>query len=368
MGNSVEPSEALQKATEGVIEKLAEGSTNTERALATVQTIKEVVEIPNADNIVLVKFQSNNWKCIMKRDEAEVGRKVIYFEIDSVLPPLPIFEFMVRSKYRVKTMKLRGQISQGLAMPIELFDISPELSDATNVTAELHVRKYELPVKPMRAQTYTDNGKEFPVFIEKTDEERIQNLTDDELSTFLNRELVATKKIDGTSATYFIRDGVFGICSRNREVTDSKVGVYKEIAEKYGIEEKLRAYNMDIAIQGEIFGEGIQSNRCRIIGKEFRVFTIQILEGMTKLNQMEIASTIDALNQPSDIGEDLKSVDVVGRFIPNHFKSYDDVENFVMKKELNTPLKIEGVVLRDKSDASISYKIINPDYLLKHGE
>ena len=106
------------------------------RKLASIQTITNIEPIENADAIELAHVLG--WQCVVKKNEVAIGDKVVYFEIDSFLPIRPEFEFLRGSSYRnsellgegfkLKTMKFRGQISQGLVLPISIFkEIDPNI-------------------------------------------------------------------------------------------------------------------------------------------------------------------------------------------------------------------------------------------------
>lgn len=343
---------------------------NITRKLATIQTVKEVHPIEGADRIVMVTFCSNNWRCVMKKDEAEEGLKVVYFEIDSLLPKDDErFAFMEPRGYRVKTIKLRGQISQGLAMPVMLFanEIPVEAvdgdTDGYDLTALLGVEKYEPPVS---VQMGGDVKGAFPGFIMKTDEERIQNYTEKDIERFLAHPLIATVKIDGTSGTFYYNGQTdeFGVCSRNLELRDSESNIYWKMARKYDLENRMRKVRYNIAIQGEVAGPGIQKNRAHFEEASLFVFTIQDLDEHRRLTIDEMTEVIDALNGFSN-APPIQMVPEVGRYEPNTFTSYDDLLELSQGDNVLSQYVREGIVVRAIDDDTISFKVINPKYLLK---
>lgn len=125
------------------------------RELASIQVIKDIQPIKDADNIVVVSILG--WKVVSKKGEFSLGDKCVYFEVDSFLPIEERYEFLRSSSYRnndfmgegfrLKTIKLRGQLSQGLALPLQEFpEISEEVAIAgTEVTELLKIKKWELP-------------------------------------------------------------------------------------------------------------------------------------------------------------------------------------------------------------------------------
>lgn len=89
-----------------------------ERSLAHVEIITALSSIEGADFLELA--QVLGWQCVVKKGEFQVGDKIIFCEIDSVLPELPEYEFLRKYNFRIKTQKLRGVISQGLVLPINI--------------------------------------------------------------------------------------------------------------------------------------------------------------------------------------------------------------------------------------------------------
>ena len=192
------------------------------RKLASIQQIRDIQPIPNADAIEVVII--NGWQVVAKKGEFKIGELCVYFEIDSFLPIKPEFEFLRKSCYkkmadgskgfRLKTIKLRGQISQGLALPFDLFINTKAafVEIGQDVTELLQVKKYEMPIPPALQGFAKGN---FPSFIRKTDQERVQNIWYKLNEKYNHINFEVTLKLDGTSATYYYRDGEIGVCSRN---------------------------------------------------------------------------------------------------------------------------------------------------------
>ena len=196
-----------------------------ERKLASIRRITDIQPIPNADAIEVVVV--GGWKVVTKKGEFNVGDLCVYCEIDSFLPILPQYEFLRKSSYkklstgeegfRLRTIKLRGQVSQGLVLPLSVLPGGRELFEGMDVTEVLSITKYEPPIPASLA------GKVkglFPSFLHKTDEERVQNLANEFGILHLfqpNKTYYVTEKLDGSSATFYFRNGEFGVCSRNLE-------------------------------------------------------------------------------------------------------------------------------------------------------
>ncbi len=214
-----------------------------ERKLATIRKITNITPIEGADKIELVTV--GGWKVVAAKDvNHKIGDLVVYCEIDSFLPIKEEFEFLRKSSYkklsdgtegfRLKTIKLRGQVSQGLILPIKELSIfqfasSSNLSEGDDVTDILGITKYEPPI-PAELAGKVKGG--FPHFIPKTDEERVQNLSKeyDEWKLQSKHKFYVTEKLDGSSATYYIKDGVFGVCSRNLELLETEGNTFWKVA------------------------------------------------------------------------------------------------------------------------------------------
>ena len=174
------------------------------RKLATIRTIKSILPIEGADRIELAVV--DGWKCVIKKGEFSEGDSVVYCEIDSFLPIREEFEFLRKSSFkkmgddegfRLRTVKLRGQISQGLL--IDPAVLNRECSVGEDVTAELGILKYEPPIPACLTGSVVGP---FPSAISKTDEERIQNLASD-YGSYQNKPFFVSEKLDGLHSPHF---------------------------------------------------------------------------------------------------------------------------------------------------------------------
>ena len=330
------------------------------RKLATIEKILEKRAIPEADKIEAVRVR--DWWVVSKKDEFKVGDLCTYYEIDSFLPVKPEYEFLLRGSspkkmivdgkeiegIRLKTIKLRGQLSQGLALPITK-DLPQKVGE--DITDILGVIKYEVPMPPElsgKAKGY------FPSFIPKTDEERIQNMAE-VLSAYY-----VTEKIDGTSTTYYKKNGVFGVCSRNLELTEGDTTQWK-LAKKYDLANKLPD---NFAIQGELIGEGIQKNPLKQKGQEIYFFSAYNIDAGVYLNYSDFVGLCNSLR--------VKTVPI----IEDDYSLPNSVEELLQyaegKSKLNQNEEREGIVIRPKIEMQyksqrLSFKAISNKYLLKVG-
>ena len=341
-----------------------------ERKLASVRKITNLTPIEGADKIELATIDA--WKVVVAKDvNHKVGDMVIYCEIDSFLPIKEEFEFLRKSSYkkmgdqegfRLKTIKLRGQVSQGLILPISVLNpegtnIYVDPFEGLDVTDMLGIIKYEPPIPADLA------GKVkglFPSFIHKTDEERIQNLSS-EYETYKekNKEDVkfyVTEKLDGSSATFFIKDGVFGVCSRNLELLETEGNSFWKVARELKLEESLVSLEKNICLQGELIGEGVQGNPYKVKGQTVRFFNgfnIDTQENIPFLEFVELTQKMNLTTVP---------------ILDYDFTLPETVENMLeyadKKSELNSNLDREGVVVRSY-DRTISFKVISNKFLLK---
>lgn len=245
------------------------------RQLATIQRVADVQPIPEADAIE--KIRVRDWWCVAKKGEFVVGEKCVYFEIDSLLPASNMnFEFLgersrvvtvlledgtTASGYRLRTVRLRKQISQGLALPLAAFGL--DLPEGTDVSEELNIHKWEPPISKQPPANAKGN---FPSFIPKTDEERVQNLGR-LIERRAGQRFYVTEKLDGMSVTVYRTEETFGVCSRNLDLLDGNT--YWNVVRAAGLEETLP---LNFALQGEIIGEGIQGNPLQRKGQELYVF------------------------------------------------------------------------------------------------
>jgi RNA ligase (TIGR02306 family) len=340
-----------------------------ERKLASVRVINDIQKIPEADMIELAIV--DGWKVVVAKNVGhKIGDMVIYCEIDSFLPIKEEFEFLRKSSYkkmgdqegfRLKTIKLRGQVSQGLILPISVLNptdtniyVTP--FEGLDVTEMLGIVKYEPPIPAELA------GKVkglFPSFIRKTDEERIQNLASEyELFKTQNKEGVkfyVTEKLDGSSATYYFKDGIFGVCSRNLELLETEGNTFWKVGRELMLEEKLGTLDNNICLQGELIGEGIQGNPYKIKGQTVRFFNAFNIDTQEYLGLGEFIALINGMN--------LETVPV----LDTNFTLPETVEDMLKvaddKSVLNFSFDREGIVIRS-SDRTISFKAISNKFLL----
>lgn len=331
-----------------------------ERKLATIARINDINPIEGADAIEVATVRG--WKVVVKKGEYNVGDLCIYCEIDSILPEKEEFEFLRNSKFRIRTVRLRGQVSQGICFPVSILETT-NLNEGDDVTELIGVTKYEPPIPANLAGKMKGY---FPSHSVKTDEERIQNLTVElpELSKYV---YFATEKLDGSSVTYYLKDNVFGVCSRNLDLIETDDNTFWKVARQEKIEEKMREFAKansitNFNLQGEVIGEGIQKNKYKLKGQTvrfFRSFNIDNFEFFAYEDFISMIKEMGLITVP------IVEIDVV---IPD---TVDDLLAFAEgKSALNKNTEREGIVFVSSggTNGRISFKVISNKFLLKNKE
>jgi len=332
-----------------------------QRKLASIRQIGSITPIDGADNIE--KITIDGWNCVAKKGEFKEKQLCVYFEIDSFLPIRPEFEFLRKTSYRkmgdqegfrLKTIRLRGVLSQGLALPLSILENhSHSVRIGDDVTDILGIIKYEPPI-PAELQGIAKGL--FPRFISKTDQERVQNIWNEIKDNPESFEV--TLKLDGTSCTYYLHNDNFGVCSRNLELQASETNTLWKLAQQYQIEELLRSYGHNIALQGEIIGEGIQKNPEKIKGQDFYLFDVW------DINQRRYYGPQERRALHEKFFSALKHIPIldVKRYL-TEYKSIEDILATADGPSINNKIR-EGIVFRS-NDSGLTFKIISNLYLLE---
>lgn len=337
------------------------------RKLASIQKVIALEPIEGADAIEKVKILG--WELVVKKGEFKTGELCIYCEIDSLLPEKAEFEFLRLRNFRIRTIKLRGQISQGICFPLNVLPESFEIKEGTDCTEVLGIIKYEPPI-PANLMGVM-KGK-FPSFIPKTDETRVQVLQE-LLDNYESETCCITEKLDGSSATFYLKEGEFGVCSRNLELLEDVENTFWKVAIELKIKEKLELLNGNFALQGELLGEGIQGNKLKLKGQTVFFFNLFDIDKYEYISFTSFKLIIKDL--------DLKMVPVLNESFSLSSNISTLVESAKIKSTINPEAWAEGIVIRpltEKMDRKflgdlggigrVSFKVINPEFLLKYGE
>ena len=381
---------------------------NNERELAYVVRINKVEPIEGYDRVEYAHI--NGWGCVVRKGAFKEGDLGVYFEIDSKCPAVEPFLFLEKRKYHVKTQKMCKRISQGLLMSFADFGWeNDKYEEGTFLTKELGITYYEPEDNVRKSNSGVDkykkmaqrNGKLFskqpfrwlmkrdwgrkilfvffgkkrdkrgwPAWVVKTDEERVENMP----YILENKDpWIASEKLDGTSTTFTIKRKLFGrydfyICSRNVvfDKPDKKcfydTNVYLEMAEKYGIEKKMAKMlkmfpNAEwITLQGETYGGNIQKRDYSTNEHRFAGFNF-ITSNEGRWNSVKAAKFMNEFNIPwvPILNENYVLPDTI-----------EDLRAYVHSEPSTVDGIIkEGIVFRSQ-DGSMSFKCVDPEYLIKY--
>jgi RNA ligase (TIGR02306 family) len=354
----------------------------TERKMATIRRIDEIRPIEGADAIEAAVV--GGWVIVTKRGEFKAGDLAVYLEIDSWVPH-EIAPFLSKGQEpreyngvkgeRLRTVKLRGQISQGLLLPInetiltewevahyvwssEEGNFAPKFVGGEDLTEILGIQKWEAPIP---AQLAGDVEGNFPTVIPKTDQERIQNLTE-ELRTWQSNSAFTwevTEKLDGSSMTVFVHGDREGVCSRNWALKETAGNTLWAVARREQLIEKIRQTGRNLALQGELIGEGIQGNAYSIKGQDFRLFDIYDIDRGEYLGPLErrmFAETHGIKHVPVFATEM-----VIEEWVTGLLTMADGVS------ALNPKTNREGLVFKCNEADGPSFKVISNKWLMKNG-
>lgn len=358
------------------------------RKLARLEKITSLSPIEGADKIELATVVG--WPVVVKKGEFQEGQFVVYFEIDSWIPT-PIAPFLTKEGStpktykgvqgeRLRTVKLRKQISQGLVLPVGNF-VGITALEGLDLTEKLGILKWE----SAEEQT-TNNGNvgriagKFPEFIKKTDQERVQNIRNLD-SIIANETFEVTVKLDGSSMTvYSVKpDSIYykepktnvligfikklfgktekepqnGVCSRNIELRDDG-NLFYSVAKQNDLFAKLNKYPKSIALQGELIAPSIQGNYEKVDNAQFHVYSVWDIDKQEYLKPM-IARTVCAVLKVNYVPVLFESLTV---------EDFKHIRSLTDGKSLNERVKREGVVFKS-NNSDVSFKSISDEYLLK---
>lgn len=344
------------------------------RKLASVQRVWKIEPIEGADRIELAHVLG--WQCVVNKGQFQPMDIGIYFEIDSFLPVREEFEFMRSSSYknsdilgegfRLRTMRFRGQLSQGLLLPLSQFPEIPENATVgDDVTEILGVKKWEIEERATTGGTVIGN---LPRDIPHTDETRVQE-EPELIKAFSGLEYYISTKMDGSSHSIGIDEDGFHVTGHNYEYKDDGSSSFYELVKARNYQEKIENFAQKedllmLTIQGELCAPGIQRNRLRLTKPEWYVFTIRENGKRVGLNRM--------LEICAELGMEHVPIEEVGNDLP---AKYPTVESLLERADGDYPNggKKEGIVIRPTEpvfcpliSASLSMKVVSNKYLLKN--
>lgn len=356
------------------------------RKLATIRRIDDVLPIEGADAIVLVKI--DGWQCVALKTEFSVGDLCVYFEIDSHIPLCPQVEHLKARAYkkmgdkdgiRIKTIKLRGELSQGLALPVNKFfdmfdgsdeDEGQELSEyfflGNDVSDLIGVEKYEPPVPTELGGQVSGN---FPGFVPKTNQERCQNMPYRIFTENADAQYEVSMKLDGTSFTGFHVDGETGVCGRNWELEMNEHTVTNSLIRMFidsGLQAALGELKANIAVQGELMGPAIQKNREGLKAHKLFIFDMYHISECRYLNPAErhaMLANLYTAGLKRDMVEHVPVLTMGATLAELGIKDVQELLAYSEGPSIAHPIR-EGLVYK-RIDGVFSFKAISNAFLLK---
>ena len=341
--------------------------------LATFETITEIVPIEGADRIELAKVQG--WQSVIRKGDYKAGDKVIFVPIDTVLTPAVWNKHLwdkndPTKPIRVRTVRMRGAVSQGLIFPTslvsaqEIWDHMDDPTEDVSIAGMLGITKYE---KQIHASLAGVAKGDFPSqFVSKTDEDNLKSNTRAFAELKKCHAVSITLKLDGTSATFIKElDGTFRVCSRNLELHDDVENAHWQMARKYQLQELMKPGSV---LQGEIVGPRIQKNPMGLNAPELFCFNYKDLKTNKYVHVDE--HTLDL------IPTGLKWVPHVATLSQAAFQyeTIESLQELANKQQYANGAIAEGIVLRGLNEAGdlvcseslrkmLSVKIINQNYV-----
>lgn len=330
---------------------------------ASIEKIDRIYSHPNADMLEIAEILG--FKVCIKKGEFQENEKCIYIRTDTIVEDLPQYEFLRNKNFRIKTIKLRGEVSQGLCLPLRSFNILDKTEIGKDVSIDVGASHYEKPI-PISLTGLVKGS--FPSFLIRTDEPQVKNFPNI-IEEFKDKLIYITLKADGTSGTCYLKDENFGVCSRNLELKEEESSVYWKMARKFKVEEALKAFRSiypgDYACQFEIVGPGVQKNPLKLTENSIRVFN---LFSITRQCYSHYETLVEFC-----IDNNLPLADVIyaGKF---DF-TLERLQEIANKIEYIPGVEGEGIVIRPIQEeysnilkGRLSIKVLNENYSIRHAE
>jgi RNA ligase (TIGR02306 family) len=344
--------------------------------VATIERINKLEKHPNADTLDMLTV--GGWRVVAKQGQYVEGDLCVYIAPDTIVDlNRPIYEFLKNKHFRIKQIKLRGEVSNGLCLPIHEavpgackvegqwqvagahgYAVLEEGTDVSDLVGAKHYEK-ELPACLAGVCRST-----FPSFMKKTDEDNLRSNIK-ALAELQGIEVYITEKLDGSSATYYAKDGQFGVCSRNMDLLPDDNNTFWKMARKYDLENKLLKFGFNIGVQGEVVGPGIQGNKLGLTEVDLALFNVYDINNQQRQNFDTLVGTVAVLGT--------KMPRVLFKGIFNHTLA----DLLKMANELTYPngSPAEGIVIRPVEPVQskvlkgvLSVKVISEVFSGKYSE
>jgi RNA ligase (TIGR02306 family) len=333
--------------------------------VATIETIASIRPHSNADVLELATIKG--WQVCVKKNEFAVGDKCIFVTVDSIFDPHASVEFLRNKSFRIKTCRLRGELSQGIAFKLSMlaeFNYSGPIDVGMDVSGIIGCKHYE---KPIAACLSGIARGSFPSSIRRTDEDNIKNFPQ-LLEEFRELPFYISMKMDGSSGTFYVNQNQFGVCSRNLELIESEGNSFWQMARKYALDECIKSFYGDtanIAIQGEVYGPGIQDNIMGETNVQLGIFNIWNIDTQRYLGYSDIQMFCETTSVPMvpviDIGTNFRYTLAELQAMANNLKYPNG--NLAEGLVIRPMIERYSEVLRGR----LSGKIISEPFELKYG-
>ncbi len=344
------------------------------RKMASVRLIADIKEIPGADKICA--YVIDGWTVVDGIGKYEIGEKVVLCEIDSWIP-VTLAPFLRKTEKqriyngvdgeRLRTIRLRGQLSQGLILPLPDDIANAEIG--ADLSEQFNIQKWEAEIPVQLAGMVKGN---FPSEVKKTDQERIQNVYG-RIKRMIEEgvitdEWIVQEKLEGSSMQVAKVHGENHVLSRNLSLKlDQEGNAYVDVAKRDGLLDLLDTIDNQfpvVSLQGELIGPGIQGNIYNLIRPEFRLF--DIWNGQRFLSIPEI---IRFLEVAAELGFEIDMVPMHGAVVTGVFTSPDSsVAAILAGAEIQSalyPTLAEGQVYKNLRDPNVTFKAISNEYIMR---
>ncbi len=356
------------------------------RKLVTLRKISDIRSIPEADMIVCAVV--DGWEVVVKKNDFKIGDVAVYFEIDCFLSAEDSrFNFLDKIKrtwegregYRIKTIKLKKQVSQGLLLPLSMFPEIVDLDFDADYAQLLNVVKWENIGNNLNG----DAAGFFPSYLRKSDQERAQNLVS-QIFADVNKRYEVSLKLDGSSITCYgvtlpgedtgnETDYKTGVCSRNFDLklpenTEEIQSRFIKMFLDSNISNALMSLNLDVAVQGELCGPGIQANKESLHTHKMFVYNIFDIEKQTFMQPKERRELLEKLKNAgvSDVVEHIPVLYDNVSLLELGISNIKELVAFADGPSMNAKLR-EGLVFKSIDD-DFSFKVISNKWLLGNDE
>lgn len=342
--------------------------------LASIVKIDRIEKHPNADQLELAHVKG--WQCVIRLGEFKENSLAVYCEVDTWVPH-SIAPFLSKDKEprmyegvlgeRLRTVKLRGELSQGLLLPLDVLDDTVSIIKGLDVTEFLGIKKWHAPVPTaLQGEVWP-----WPSHIPKTDQENIQNIYGSlELQAIMDCEWIMEEKLDGSSCTIYVRqDGDVGVCSRNFELKNNEANANNAFilaAKRSGIMDALKEMKPGAAIQAELCGPGIQGNPYRLTEPKLFVFDVYWTVEKRYATHSERQYSLYRLGQMA--GSEIAQVPFLGVL----YDGLPDLDGILNQadgaSEINRNTQREGIVFKTRhlNEGRVrSFKAVSNQFLLR---